>query len=659
MSSRMIEFGKDICSDLDAALEREWLETNGIGGFASSTITGINTRRYHGLLTAALAPPVGRYVLLSKLEETVFLNGEKYDLSSNLYPTTVYPEGYRLLSAFRLDPFPVFTFRVGGIEIEKRVFMIHGENTTVVEYRVLGNVSFTLEVRPLIAFRDYHSTTHANSAIDQEIFESPGMVSIEPYGSLPRLFFAHNARWISREGNWYFNFEYPRERERGLDFHEDLFAPLTMQFELSSGSSAAIVIGTEAHDAGKFVELMASEVDRRRKLRDKSPSHDRFRSDLEAAGDQFVVRRGRDLHTIIAGYHWFSDWGRDTMIALPGLTLVTKRFEIARDILLAFSRVVDCGMLPNRFPDGGESPEYNTMDASLWYFEAVRHFVVHTQEYAWVENRLYPALKNIIDWHLAGTRYGIHCDHDGLIRGGDATTQLTWMDAKAGDYVVTPRHGKPVEIQALWYNALCFMASLARRFGHGDSATFWEEVAARAHSSFNDQFWNAPAGCLFDVVDGTSRRDASIRPNQVFALSLGHPMLSAERALSVLAVIERELLTRFGLRTLSPTDPHYQGKCAGAAPERDASYHQGTVWPWLLGPFATAYLRYHGAGAHERIRGWLSPFREHLSIAGLGTISEIFDGDPPHFPRGAIAQAWSVAEILRVQFELSLFQTQR
>jgi len=642
----VIQFNAQECQDLHLSLNREWLETNGIGGFASATIAGANTRRYHGLLTAALHPPVGRYVLLSKLEETVFLNGERYELSCNLYPGTTHPQGYRYLKSFRLDPFPIFLFEVGGIEIEKRLFMVHGENTTVVEYEVSSNAGCTIEIRPLIAFRDYHSTTHANSSISGHYTESDGEVLLRPYQELPQLHVAHNARWIGAEGAWYYKFEYPRERERGLDCEEDLFQPFVMQFDAAAGKPAIVIASTESHSAASSEHLRTAEVARRKSLADDS---DPFVAALTAAADQFIVKRSGDLHTVIAGYHWFSDWGRDTMIALPGLTLVTRRFDIARDILLAFSRAVDQGMLPNRFPDLGEIPEYNTVDASLWYFEAIRKFLDYTGDVAFVREKLYPTMRSIIEFHLAGTRYGIQCGPDGLIRAGTPETQLTWMDAKIGDFVATPRNGKPVEIQALWYNALRVTESLAELSADASFQKTLRRTASLALASFNEQFWNEERGCLFDVIDG-ERRDASIRPNQAIALSLGHTMVSPERARSILAVIEKELLTDVGLRTLNAADPQYQSCCDGDQVKRDSAYHQGTIWPWLLGPFITGYIRAY-PDRQAKARAWLDGIENSLTEAGLGSVSEIFDAAPPHAPRGCIAQAWSVSEVLRVLLE--------
>jgi predicted glycogen debranching enzyme len=533
------------------------------------------------------------------------------------------------------------------VEFEKRIFMAHGENTTVVEYELAGGAACTLEVRPLIAFRDYHSTAHTNSSLNPEIAEAKGSVSVQPYGSLPRLYFGHNARWVGNEGFWYHNFDYPRERERGLDSSEDLFQPLVMQFDLSAGSTAVVIASTQPQSADRAGIIREAEIARRAGLRKAAPVDDPLVGNLTENADQFIAARG-PLRTVIAGYPWFSDWGRDTMIALPGLTLTTGRFDIARDILLAFSRVADQGMLPNRFPDFGETPEYNTVDASLWYFEAIRKYLQYTGDLKFVRENLYDTMKSIVDWHRRGTRFGIRCGSDGLITAGNRDTQLTWMDAKIGDLVPTPRDGKPVEIQGLWYNALRFTEAMAGVFEDSAQMKMLSHLADRTRESFNAEFWNEEAGCLYDVIG--DKRDASIRPNQVIALSLGYTMVDSARARSILTVVERELLTEFGLRTLSPLDPNYIGRYEGGRVERDCAYHQGTVWPWLMGPFITAYLRTNPDGQQQAMT-WLAGFREHVTTAGLGSISEIFDGDPPHLPRGCYAQAWSVAEILRLLVE--------
>ncbi len=652
--TRPIEFDRLICSDLSQATRLEWLETNGIGGFASSSIIGMNTRRYHGLLVAATKPPVGRSVLLSKLEEAVLLGGKRYELGANQYAGAIHPEGQLLLDSFRLDPFPVFTYRIEDVEIEKTVFLVHGENTAVVQYELYGDLAgrdAILEVRALVAFRDYHSTTHANASIRTEVATAPGVATITPYDGMPSLHFAHNAQAVDSSGFWFYNFEYERERERGLDYLEDLYSPFLLRFDLARNATAAVIASTAVHEAAEARMLEDEEIERREKLVNTTPEADVFPTVLTTAADQFVVARG-DQNSVIAGYHWFSDWGRDTMISLPGLALVTGRFDIARNILRAFARSMDQGLLPNRFPDAGETPEYNTVDATLWMFHAVSEFLRYTGDTDFVRAELYPKLADSIAWHERGTRYGIRVDSDGLLRAGQQGVQLTWMDAKVGDWVVTPREGKPVEIQALWYNALCVMQELARAFGRGAEAGHYAALAGPVRASFESAFWNEPDGCLYDVV-GEAGPDRSIRPNQIFAVSLPYALLSGERARRVVDVVEWELLTPYGLRTLSPRDPNYKGRYSGDQRSRDSAYHQGTVWPWLLGPFLTAYLKVHANDpqVRERADRFLDAIRSHLWQAGLGQISEIFDGDAPHHPDGCIAQAWSVAEILRIYVE--------
>lgn len=651
--NRFVEFDHTICSDLSQASKLEWLETNGIGGFASSTITGLNTRRYHGLLVAALKPPVGRYVLLSKLEEALVLDGKRFELGANQYPGAIHPQGHLLLQSFRLDPFPVFTYRADDVEIEKSVYLVHSENTAVIQYELFGDLagrSVELEVYPLIAFRDFHCTTHANPAIRTDVITAEGLATVMPYDGLPALHFAHAAGAIEPRGFWCYNFEYERERERGLDFREDLYSPFQLRFNLARSGRAAVIASTVAHEASEAQMLEEEELERRGRIGSSGPG-DVFTRVLASAADQFIVSRGGQ-NSVIAGYHWFSDWGRDTMISLPGLTLATGRFEVARNILRAFVRSMDQGMLPNRFPDAGEQPEYNTVDATLWMFHAVSEFLRYTGDYQFVGNELYTALAGSIAWHERGTRYGIRADFDGLLEAGQEGVQLTWMDAKVGDWVVTPRQGKPVEIQALWYNALCIMEDLARIFNEPDQAAHYGALSARCRASFEASFWNEQEGCLYDVL-GPAGPDRSIRPNQIFAVSLPHALLEGEKARRVVDVVEWELLTPYGLRTLSPRDPNYQGRYEGDQRTRDAAYHQGTVWPWLLGPFLTAYLKVHGRDQEVRRRAndFLDPLRNHLWQAGLGQISEIFDGDIPHCPAGCIAQAWSVAEVLRISVE--------
>jgi predicted glycogen debranching enzyme len=640
----MINFDRTICNDFQAAASREWLETNGIGGFASGTISGANTRRYHGLLTAATRPPLGRVTMLSKFEETLLIDGDRYELSSNQFPGGVFPEGYKYLTEFRLDPFPIWRYEVDGIALEKRVFMPHGSNATVCRWSVLNpsKQSFGLELRPLLSFVDYHHLQHENADLDTDFLASKNIVSIKPYDELPELFFNHNASAVERSGYWYNDFEYAIELERGSDFREDLFQPFVLKFDLAK--AATVIVSTEQGKASDAEKLEKAEIKRRSSLIKQAGVKDDFAKQLVLSADQFIVKRG-DGQTVIAGYPWFSDWGRDTMIALPGLTLATGRPEIAKSIILEFSKHISEGMLPNRFPDAGETPDYNTVDATLWYFEAVRTYAESTGDFSLVESELYEKLADIISWHLRGTRYNIHVDTDGLLYAGEPGHQLTWMDAKIGDLVITPRTGKPVEIQALWYNALRTMADFADRFGHTEDEVRFQAMADLARLSFNGVFWNDAESCLFDVVEN-GNRDGSVRPNQLFAISLHHAILDEGHWSAVVEKTQRELLTPAGLRSLSRNDPAYVPVYIGSPLSRDSAYHQGTVWGWLIGPFVSAYKRVN-KDEPERIAGFLAGFEKHLSEAGLGQISEIFDGDSPHTPRGCPAQAWSVAEVLR------------
>ncbi len=655
----MIQVNKEICGNLDAALRREWLETNGIGGFASSSIAGVNTRRYHGLLTAATRPPVGRMVLLSKLEETLVIGERRFDLSTNQYRGAIHPRGFELLANFRLGPFPIFTFEVEDIRIEKSIFMTQGSNTTVVEYRVLSappKPALQLEVRPLMAFRDYHSLTRENGAMNPALQQEPGMISLQPYDGVPRLYLAHNATSVEAHSDWYRQFFYAVEAERGLDAIEDLFNPVIFSFDLNQTQSATMIASIEPQEVANAESFRKTEIARRERIAASAPVEDSLARQLALAGDQFIAQRG-DGYTVIAGYPWFTDWGRDTMIALAGLTLPTGNADVARGILREFARHLDQGMLPNRFPDGCEAPEFNTADATLWFFEAVRSYLAYTDNENFVHDELYDVLKDIIDWHVRGTRYNIRVLEDGLLNAGEPGVQLTWMDAKIGDWVVTPRSGKPVEIQALWFNALKVMEDLATRFNDQQSVQRFRTGSALAQSTFNRVFWNDRKGCLYDVVDGANP-DESIRPNQIFAVSLHHSMLPRDRAEKVLEVVKRELLTPYGLRTLNQQDPNYKGRYEGNPYQRDSAYHQGTVWPWLLGPYISAYCKVRGNTQETRkqARELLRPLEEHFREGCLGQISEIYDGSVPQYARGCFAQAWSVGQIMQVLCE-EIFQT--
>ena len=643
----MIAFDSTICTDFEAASSREWLETNGIGGFASGTISGANTRRYHGIFTPATEPPLGRITMVSKIDETVFIGENAYELSSNRYPGRIHPQGFQFLLSFRLDPFPIWEFEIDAVRIERRIFMAHGQNTVVCTWEVKRKRGdqrrVSIEMRPLLSFIDYHHLRHEDPGFNTNYIEHPSYIAVAPVADMPPAYFHHTGGSVAKTGYWYRDFEYVIEKERGFDFREDLFQPFSLVFE--DVQTASIIVSNEqlADVDPRKIERM--EIRRRKALVRRARAASDVDRQLALAADQFIVSRG-DGHTIIAGYPWFSDWGRDAMIALNGLTLATNRPEIARDILLEFSKHVSRGMLPNRFPDAGIEAEYNTVDATLWYFEAIRAYAVKTGDYDFVRDTIYDALVDILTRHLRGTRYNIHVDTDGLLYAGEPGVQLTWMDAKIGDLVVTPRTGKAVEIQALWYNALHIMADLAERFGDLEDRARYLAMADLTKLSFNALFWNEHEGCLYDVVDNGDR-DASVRPNQIFAVSLPHSMVNIERAKQIVDKVEAELLTPVGLRSLSPKHEKYVPVYIGSPFDRDSAYHQGTVWAWLIGPFVDAYRKVYPDRA-ERVRRLLSGFESHILDAGVGQISEIFDADPPHAPRGCPAQAWSMAEVLRV-----------
>ncbi len=662
-----VQFGREVCANLSAAEPREWIVTNGIGGFASGTIATGMTRRYHGLLIAALQPPLGRNQLVAALDETVRYGGTTYALATHRWASgAVDPKGFQFLASFRLDgATPVWTYALAGAVLEKRVWMVQGENTTFVQYTLSrGNGPFEIDLKALVNYRDFHSLTHAG---DWHMNITPvehGVMVLPFEGATP--FYLRSAQAsCALQHVWYRDCYLPLETERGLDDREDqLFAAL-FHAKLNLGESLTIVASTEAgtaldgaaslaHRAVHEAGLLQSWQTLNEKSSANAPG---WLRQLVLAADQFIVRRSLpdepDGRSVIAGYHWFGDWGRDTMIALPGLALVTGRADVAKQILLAFAAYVDGGMLPNNFPDAGGKPEYNTVDAALWYFEAVRQYFAATQDRATLQ-KLYPVLAGMIDSHVAGTRYNIHVDStDGLLYAGGPGAQLTWMDAKIGDWVVTPRTGKPVEINALWSNALETMSQFARILNK--SADSYERLSTQAKNSFQ-KFWNADRDCCFDVIDApgparSSSKDPTLRPNQILAVSLPVSPLRKDQQKSVVDVCAQRLLTRYGLRSLAIGEPGYQGRYGGDQFARDSAYHRGTVWGWLLGPFVVAHLRVYGDRA-AALR-YLEPLGSNVSSYGLGTLAEIFDGDPPHTPRGCIAQAWTVGEILRAWRDIS------
>jgi predicted glycogen debranching enzyme len=638
-------------NDFISLQKKEWLETNGLGGWASSTVSGAHSRRYHGLLVAATHPPVGRMVMLSKLDESIVIGEERFELGANQYPGAIWPQGFQHLKSFERDLFPVFEYEVAGIHLRKTIVAIHGENTTVILYEVVSSEDeFKLELLPLASCRDYHSLAHANDYIGQQYIFDEGIFRTLNYQGCPELFISVPGSSFTPDKNWFYNFEYAAELQRGLDFKEDLYSHGSFSITLKNKSKLGIIISTDDPNGKDAFKLFQKEKKRRTQVV-KNFASEKNLARLALAADQFVVKRGK-LKTIIAGYHWFSDWGRDTMISLPGLCLVTERYDDAKNILKAFAESVSNGMIPNRFPDFGETPEYNTVDATLWFFHAVYQYYQYTSDKKFIHTLL-PVLKEIIQWHNRGTRYNIHVDTTGLIFAGADGVQLTWMDAKVGDWVVTPRRGKPVEINALWYNALCMMAEFLDLHEQHEEATEYRLKASQVKESFIKAFWFDEGGYLYDYVAET--KNADFRPNQLYAISLPFPLLDEKQSQSVLEKVEKKLLTPRGLRSLSPDHPAYKGHYGHSIWERDGAYHQGTVWSFLLGSYIDAWMQVKGEKGKTKAKRVLQHFFEHLDEAGIGTVSEIFEGDEPHSPCGCIAQAWGVAEILRVAIEYELF----
>ena len=648
----MVDFGRERFTDLENAERSEWLVTNGLGGFASGTIAGSLTRRYHGLLFAALRPPGERMLMVATFDEIVTVGGRDFHLSTIRWSGgATDPCGFANIERFRLDgAVPVWTFALDGTRLERRIFMEQGANTTYVTYAVLeADAPVHLSVKALVDYRDYHGATRAGSMpMHVEALEHGVRVTAFD-GAFPYVVAADRGT-SSPAGIWYNNFDLPEERARGLDDHEDHYFAAAFELDITAGETAAI-----AASAGPDpVSLDAGAAWQRRRAHelgviggfreaagDSAPA---YIEQLALAGDQFIVRRGTAADagcSIIAGYHWFGEWGRDTMIALPGLLLATGRTDEARAVLETWSAFVDQGMVPNQLPAAAEQATYNSVDASLWFVEAVRQYVQRTGDDATLR-RLFPVLREIVAKYREGTRYGIHADPaDGLLYAGEAGVQLTWMDAKVGDWVVTPRIGKAVEINGLWCNALITVARLAERLReNADTYSAWAVAARRGFS----RFWNGSKGYCFDVIDGPDGDEAALRPNQLIAAALTDAPFSTQQ---VRAVVDAcgPLVVPCALRSLDPADPGYRGTYEGPQAERDAAYHQGTAWVWLLGSYALAHLRAYGDTRASL--DLIAQCEPHLRVAGLGSLSEILDGDPPHEPRGCIAQAWSVAEVLR------------
>jgi predicted glycogen debranching enzyme len=635
----------------------EWLEADGLGGFASGTVNDIRTRRYHALLLHATAPPAGRCLLVNGVEAWLEHAGTHSALTSQCYAGNVVSgDGAAHIVAFEHEPWPRWTLELpNGVRVTYERFVRHGLPLVVLRWCVEGALpgttlpGTTLCVRPLLSGRDPHALQHANDAFRFEPERLGAAIAWRPYDGVPGVLALADADY-EHAPDWYWHFLYEEERARGLDDEEDLASPGVFRWDLSRRDAVLVL----ASDTPATRECLGGEAARDLVVRLTTAERKRraaFDSPLHRAADSYLVQRGKG-RTIIAGYPWFGDWGRDTFIALRGLCLATGRLDDARAILLEWSGAVSEGMLPNRFPDQGDTPEYNSVDGSLWYVVVVGEWLdamkLAGRRVATVDRaRLRCAVEEILEAYERGTRCGIRREPDGLLACGEPGVQLTWMDAKVGDWVVTPRTGKPVEIQALWVNAL----HVGVRFGK-----HWVALRDQARAAFEPRFWNESRGCLFDVVDvdhvsGTT--DASLRPNQLFAVGgLPLALIKGERARRMLEVCERELLTPMGPRSLAPGEPGYAPHYAGGVRERDGAYHQGTVWPWLMGAFVEAWLRVHGESAatkREARARFLAPLHAHLSTAGLGHVSEIADAESPYTPNGCPFQAWSLGELLRLE----------
>ncbi|MFN7254068.1 MAG: amylo-alpha-1,6-glucosidase [Microcystis sp.] len=642
-----LRFGRDICNCLPVAEKREWLVTNGIGGFAAGTVAGLLTRCYHGLLIAALAPPTQRTLLVTKIDESVQYNQKIYHLASNRWlGATIEPQGYINIESFHLEgTIPVWTFICGDALLEKRIWMEQGENTTYTHYTYRrGNSPLTLNLTAFVNYRDFHGNTQG---FNWQMAISPleKGVRVIAYNNAVPFYLLISQGQVFPAHIWYYRFDLAVERYRGLIDRENHLHGASFSATLRVGESVTIAASTRPDPNLDGQSSLESRYRYENSL--INPQQPEWIQQLTLAADQFIVSRPLwdqpEGKTIIAGYPWFGDWGRDTMISLRGLTLTTVRPAIARQILLTFSRYLDQGLLPNLLPDGGEMPEYNAVDAILWYFEAIRSYFNQSQDFEFLRT-IYPALKEVIAWFRRGTRYNIHLDDDGLIYAGEAGVQLTWMDAKVDDRVITPRIGKPVEINALWFNALKIMVQFAHYLGM--DATDYEKMRKMTLKGFS-RFWDDSLGYCYDVLDTDKGNDASLRPNQLFAVSLSvEELLNSSQKRAIVDICALKLLTSRGLRSLDAAHPDYRGVYSGDRLKRDSAYHQGTVWGWLLGAFIEAHLKVYRDPILAE--SFLTPMIDHLRDSCIGNLSEIFDGNAPFTPRGAFAQAWTVAEVLRV-----------
>jgi predicted glycogen debranching enzyme len=627
-------------------LSREWIVTNGLGGYASSTLCGANTRRYHGILIASLNPPTERVVFVSKIEERILLGGKEFKLSTNEYPGTFYPDGYQYISDFKRSTFPTTFFSLGKVKIEKALFMVHGSNTTVIEYTNHSPFAVRLWLNPLFCYRDFHGVEQQRNDHKYMIRYMGHTHSIEACEGAPVLYFRYSHGSFSEGRNWNKQMLYRIDAERGHEYLEDVYSIGYLEHDIPPGGSVFLMFTLEKEMLKRNpAQLKEEELERLNTIVPETVS-DKFLRDLIKSGDQFLVRRrSTKSFTIIAGYHWFSDWGRDSMIAIRGLCIATGRKKEAKSVISTFLSYLKGGLIPNRFPDyRGHDPEYNSLDATLWLFIALYEYDLKFKDTLFIK-KVFPQLKEIVDHHLKGTLHNIKVLENGLLSGGSKDIQITWMDAKLGNIVFTPRDGCAVEINALWYNALMIFDYFAKRIKNTE--THFPGLSDKVKETFNRLFWN-DKGYLNDIVSEKGT-DASIRPNQIFAVSLPFALLDREKEKKIVANIQDKLLTSFGLRTLDPGNPQFKAKYEGDVMKRDSAYHQGTVWPFLLPEFCRAYLKVHDHSeeAVNNVTKMLLPLKEHFYTRDcIQGISEVFDGMDPLTGKGCVQQAWSVSNLI-------------
>ena len=655
----MVSFGKETVGNLKIASRKEWLLTNGIGGYASSTIIGCNTRRYHGLLVAATKPPLGRMVLLSKLEEIIGIEEASYQLSTNRYPKTIHPQGYLLLQGFKMDPFPKFIFSVENIIVEKEIAMVRGENTTIITYRIYNSGrAINFVASPLIACRDSHWLMREDKEFNPSLEVKNSTINIRPYLDTPTIYIQGKDLSFIPGGCWYHSFEYEVERARGLDFIEDLYDVGYFMTSVKGEAEFSIIASDKPINKGLDIERIKSEEKERiQKIIELSGAGDEIETTLVKASDCFIVDRkikaegeGETVQakTILAGYHWLSDWGRDAMVALEGLTLITKRYSDARAILTNFAKNSKGGLIPNNFPEWGEKPQFNSMDASLWFIMASYKYLAATGDLEFINKTLFKKLEEIISSYKKGIDFGISMDEDGLIYSNENRYRLTWIDSRNEELFIPARYGKVVEVQALWFNVLMMLDEISSQLGMWNPK--YKELAEKVRESFCKKFWCTEEGYLFDCI-WKNKVDSSLKPSQIIAVGLPFSILPRDREKNVVEIIHKKLFTPLGIKDFTKTFKDSSQVQKNDFSRRDNSFHQVNIWVWLMGYFIEAYLKVNDNSitAITRAKMMLEPLFEHIKDTGVGFLSEYFDGNEPYAPKGCIAQAWSVAELLRIK----------